>query len=147
MPHALAAAELLGCPQQLTAALQRWLSTPPAAAHRRPNLDPRSVRQQPKRYSQTLAKDVESDIVAERQAVAVQAEVWSKKKRIWFWAIAVVLLLAGGVAVGVGVPMALQSKNAAPAQPLQPSVPSVPSPPPPSPRRAAAQPVQPADKA
>ncbi|KAI7837445.1 hypothetical protein COHA_008703 [Chlorella ohadii] len=47
-----------------------------------PNLDPRSVRQQPKRYSQTLAKDVESDIVAERQAVAVQAEVWSKKKRI-----------------------------------------------------------------
>lgn len=116
---------------------------------RRPNLDPRNVRQQAKRYSQTLAKDVEADIVAEQQAVAVQQEVWSKKKRMWFWIIAVLLLLAGGVAVGIGVPMALRTQNASPAAPLPPSQPSVPSPPPPSPRRAAVQPMQqqPAGKA
>lgn len=113
-------------------------TTPP----HRPNLDPRNVRQQPKRYSQTLAKDVEADIAAEQQAVAVQQEVWSKKKRMWFWIIAVLLLLAGGVAVGIGVPMALRTQNASPAAPLPPSQPSVPSPPPPSPRRAAVQPMQ-----
>ena len=107
------------------------------------------MRQQAKRYSQTLAKDVEADIVAEQQAVAVQQEVWSKKKRMWFWIIAVLFLLAGGVAVGIGVPMALRTQNASPAAPLPPSQPSVPSPPPPSPRRAAVQPMQqqPAGKA